>query len=347
MFLNILEDVLNFFRNKIIYISLVLMVLCSIPAICMLIGYNIFPNIIQQPDRTAMVLFSISTAIFTSSLFGAITQSNYFIGLYNKLITKEIKNTMDEKLETFYSDKKFLTGLSLDKQKSIWDSISNTILQNSFPKINDKIKAYVFDTYFPKDNTFYYSDYQTLLHYTVDKKDPKCIHVVEERNYVLIPSRNSKCILHKNSTIMAKTQFADYKIETLEINGETYNNVKDIITDCNVLDPFDDEGQPSIKGYYNIEKTITTEEERITIRCVIKRSFLLTQKTKLLRVSFRKFVQDIRVTIHYSDELSIEFFETGLLDEFKNKGITEGIINKEYKGIVFPGQGFIVSLDLK
>lgn len=362
------------FKNNSILIALVFIVCLATPELLILLGYtDFYPAKVSNPEKLSSVFFTLATAIFTGGLFSAITKSEHFIKIYNELIEEiikkwrtydiennkailidfkaqtisEIENIISQKMESIYENKKFIESLSLDKQTVLWNIISNVILKNSFPKINSKIQAYVFDTYFPKDDSFYYYDYHLTLNYEIIDKDKKIICVEDERYYTLIPAGNTKFLKHKISNVVEAENIIDYRWNYLEIDGQRYeNDTDDISVEIGVEDKFECDGKICCKSYYNLNKRVQKNDE-IKIHAMSTRKYILTEQTNMLRVSFRKFVEDVYVNIRHPEELSVEFSETGLLNEFVNRSSTKGLINKEFKDIVFPGQGFIINLDLK
>lgn len=377
-FLQGIHSVLDWFQEHVIIITLFLASLSALPEIAMLIGLGPFSSYFKYPEKIVSVLFSCSIAMFTGVLFSAVTKSDYFMKIYKDNLKEIIKNwrkddikdkkyildsikkeTIDEvenifskKIEAIYTEKDslFFKNLSTERQVQIWNNVSDAILINGFPKINNKIKDHIFKTYFPKNNTFYYSDYHITLDYRIIDIGKKIISIRDERYYTLIPSEDSRQLNHEICNSVETDQLIKYDWNLININGTCYdigthtidNGILKIGIDNNIVI----DGKNVTRSYYNLNKPVD-KKENIQIHAIITREYKLSHETSILKISFKKFVDNMHVQIKYDTKLNMEFSKTGLLGEFVNRGETSGLINKEFNDIVFPGQGFIISVGLE
>lgn len=222
----------------------------------------------------------------------------------------------------------------IKQQKDIypqWEIISKEMFKNKFPVIH-KVFLKVISDYFPKDEVSFYNDYErnTMIEWL--NKDEGTIKVTDHISFDLIAENTGEFNYpFRNWTNVDSQQQYTNNITQFSVNG------KDIAID---------EGQTTKK-----DKEICQEHNVILKGCTkyeIKYTRIKTYNiNEDYYIGFKSnyIVNKLRVCLEFPDGIDATFICRGTQNEFCDISTNSTKrIEKLYKGIILPRQGYIFSL---
>lgn len=277
---------------------------------------------LDEGDNLRSILLKIGDVLVIGVVIGFISNAAQFLKVYKK----ELQDVVYGK--TFVGNLKDVSD--------IWESISKHMFLYKFPKIHqDFLEA--MKSYFPKDEVSYYNEYE--VHIKIDWHDScaNLIKVTETVHFDLIAESESKIVY-------------PLKTWTHVIEGKTYENR---ITSFTV-------NQMSPKKEFPVSETIDDgnrcEERKIelkghkkyTLDYVREKVYDLTDDHY---IGFRAkyIVKDLRVCLECPENIDAQFICRGTQKDFEDviKASSKNKIEKKYKGIILPRQGYIFALQKK
>lgn len=304
-------------------------IILAAPKIYQLLGFGV----IEENNTFVDALFSISNSILASGVFAAIAKS----ALFREIFIEAIE-------DVFYKEE-HLQKQSQSELKYIWQRLSKVIYNNKFPQISNKIQEYILKTYFPSEHKFYYANFTYMFKIEKHKEYKNYIEVTEEFD-LNANDIEENSVYELSSSVYTKKEeqnLCSCDVEYLSFNGESYLNDFDKTSNAELFDSFYQ--IINNKGKVNFPQGISNCKIKVKIR----RVYSLINLNKIKAVNFERFVDGLRVIIHYpKDEYEIDFSSLGSLGDFTDKGNSEiGFIYKEYNDIIFPNQGFLIYIDKK
>lgn len=341
---SLLNDCKKIIDEYIIIISIFFGIMLYIPKVLVIFGVIVSENglIINLIDLSTL----IGQTILASGIFVAISKTIFFKKIFERVVC-----------DVFYGEN-HLRRQSQEELEGIWHRVSSELYKHKFPGISAKIQDHILKTYFPSKHAYYYKNYRAVLIYKMSNKQGY-VDIVEESHFLLTGMNESEPTNHKyrmcfNSDCegdLENCSFAEVKLNGKQV---LLNNAIVKLDETKKDDVEIKKESPVLEGnYYKLEsgyciyldgKKKTYEFERR-----IKKSYPLITLNKINRTIFSKFVDGLSLTIIYpKDQLDVEFTKVGELGAFTSLcSKEEGIISQEYNEVIFPGQGYIINIDLK
>jgi len=268
-------------------------------------------------------LFKISgTTILASGVFSFMVKYGRFAKIFK-----------DELLEIIYG------STYLEQQKNIfeiWERVSKVLFNNKFPGISDHIIADVKNTYFPTTHVLYYNDFaQTLQIELLDKTTEK-IKVWQHSRFEIFPVQQNEAFdLKGTNTLLFDNAPSEvsFRIVNFKVNGEMVStdhnevlNGQKVVSNYNI--PLS--GHSSYKVELDIEKEYSLKHDNII---GVMRDYL---------------IHNFNLKILLKGDIGIDFYPVGTLNAFvKDRVSTNTYQEYDYKGIIYPRQGYLLFLKIK
>lgn len=212
-----------------------------------------------------------------------------------------------------------------------WETISKEMFKNKFPIIHkDFLK--VISNYFPKKEISYYNDYERNTMIEWEKKEDGIIKVTDNISFDLI-SEDSEEFEYpfKNWTRTTNDKKITNKITVFSVNGKI----------ATILD-----------GEKTTKDNEICQEQKVVLKGATKYEIKYTRiKTYDIKedfyIGFRAsyIVNKLRVCLEYPEGIDAIFTCRGTQEEFDDIPTnSKKRIEKRYKGIILPRQGYIFSL---
>lgn len=212
----------------------------------------------------------------------------------------------------------------------LWETVSKQMFKNKFPTIHKEFLK-VINEYFPKDEVSYYNDYES--HITIEwvSKETGIVHVTDNVSFELIADSE---------------EGFEYPLKTWTKvkNRETYENK---ITELYVNNEI-----PKIEevGEYKENEDIC-HEQKVKLKGSIKYEIrYIREKTYNINedyyIGFRAkyIVNKLRVCLDLPDDIDAIFTCRGTQSDFDDVKNSKRRIEKKYKSIILPRQGYIFAL---
>lgn len=302
------------FKSAIPWISL------GAGGLCLYLGY--FYEL--DDSRFSLLYQGIANILIVGVLVGFITSSAQFFGVFK------------DELEKIIYDSKFLNKRS--DISNIWINVSKALFKSKFPEVSKELLDVIKGQYLPLNDVSYYSDYETRT--TIDwyNKEKRIIEVVTDREFKLIAYCRDKFNFSLSGSINIEgLNDAEYlsTVTDYRVNNKAAKVVKDN-TSCND-NIFSHKVEIELKGEleYNITK-------KITKRYCLDKDYFIAFKAKYIIKNFR-----LQVFNKISNDLELNFIERGVLNEFKNIKKDKDYLEKQYKGLILPKQGYVLIMKEK
>ena len=295
----------------------------SLPWVMLSFGFICFGAGHIIGSETAPRLFSFLTgvgnALLAGGAFGAFVKSVQFAELFQKALHKVV--WADE----FVGNRKDL--------EDVWIKVSDQLNGRKFPHLKYDISRQIVEHYYKQPRSFYYEMAQKDL--VVEKYDPILneVYIISKADLVIRPHPEAASIDYRHSYRRAKGETADQVSFT--INGKPLDEWREYFRSKDI-----DGGEllPYVKllSLPMAEKYEISQEFRLRLQL---------DKSPYIRTTYRTFVQRCTVSAaSLCGEIDILFQDFGTLSSFTDvfRGSTAlcGKIQKEYKPLLLPGQGY-------
>lgn len=263
------------------------------------------------------ILIKLGDVLVIGVILGYLSNASQFLGIFKK------------DLQDIIYGKEFLKTRT-DIQP-LWENVSKEMFKNKFPKIHKDLLDTV-SGYLPKNEVSFYDDYEAHIKIEWQDKERGIISVTDEVEFTLIAE--------------TENEFT-YPLKT-------WTSVKNK-TDCEAqLLSFSVNNNPFEYG----EGVKTVEDGRICTKYEFKLNGYTRYDIKYSRrqiyninddyyIGFRAhyIVNKLRVSLEHPEDISAEFICRGTTKDFIDAATpTRNKIEKKYKGIILPRQGYIFAL---
>lgn len=212
----------------------------------------------------------------------------------------------------------------------LWETVSKEMFKNKFPSIHkDFLKT--INGYFPQNDVSYYNDFETYT--TIEWRDKKkdIIKVTDIVSFDLVAETNNEI------TFPLKTWTKVNDAESFKTNMVFFVvNGKNEKLECD-------------KEY--MEEDVKCEEYSIKLHGANKYSIKYKREKEYdLKTDFmlgfraKYIVNGLRVRIDCPEDISLFFTCRGTQNDFEDLNTKKHSIEKKYKGIILPRQGYICAL---
>lgn len=271
---------------------------------------------IEQSSIWKEILIKIADVLVIGVILGYLSNAAQFLGVFKQDLQDIIYG------KDFIKQRKDITPL--------WETISKQLFQNKFPIIHkDFLK--VINGYFPKDEVSYYNDYES--HITIEwiNQEEGIMRVTDSVSFELIADSNSEFEYPlKTWTKVKEHGTYENRITEIHVNGKVPK-----IEDVKVSRENDDichEQKIKLKGSTKYE--IKYVREKIYN---INDDFYIGFRSKYI-------VNKCRVCLDYPEDIDAIFICRGTQLDFEDVKNTKRRIEKKYRNIILPRQGYIFAL---
>lgn len=271
---------------------------------------------IEQSSIWKEILIKIADVLVIGVILGYLSNAAQFLGVFKQDLQDIIYG------KDFIKQRKDITPL--------WETISKQLFQNKFPIIHkDFLK--VINGYFPKDEVSYYNDYES--HITIEwiNQEEGIMRVTDSVSFELIADSNSEFEYPlKTWTKVKEHGTYENRITEIHVNGKVPK-----IEDGKESRENDDichEQKIKLKGSTKYE--IKYVREKIYN---INDDFYIGFRSKYI-------VNKCRVCLDYPEDIDAIFICRGTQLDFEDVKNTKRRIEKKYRNIILPRQGYIFAL---
>jgi hypothetical protein len=296
--------------------------------LCLVIGYFALPK-----DDVAWRPFLVSTgqAILVGGVFAVILKTFQYVRIFKQEIA-----------DVIYSSE-FLEKLGELRLREIWANVSTSLYNRRFPEISHHINQRILHDYLPVGHTYYYKKYCVTLDVCWGNRNDGIIKLTSFLEAEIIPYLKHElieCPFWFTGLDPDPNNDEEFKILELKVNGK--NTVDQSVKEYGT----DHLGRRTVKETYNLklqgagEYKINRKYSRLLdIRKDPVATFTLIVMCMSNRIIVRNGAAD----------LFINFEQIGTPEKFNDfaPAVADGDIikdlYKEYDGIMFPRQGYLLS----
>jgi hypothetical protein len=292
-----------------------------IPVFALLIGLSLFIygtfgsfESLQWKEFWA----GLGKTLFASGIFALLLKTFQFMGVFKDELSKVVY------------DPKFLAKRR--DLPEIWEGVSKELFKNKFTGISKRLLKDVTEVYFPTDHSTYYDDLEQFISIRyIDEGKVEVSYIV---NLNIICATNEKCTYEYSSTLTFKNDQSEVEmiIKKVEVDNEAKTPIHSVLTNGNqVIDSF--KLHLSGKEKYKIK------------RDEIKKYFLDNDNIMYFRAA--KITNNVKIDIQHPEDLVIDFKKCGTISDFELRKDTTTFKQYRYNGILYPQQGYIITLNKK
>lgn len=267
------------------------------------------------------VLIKIGDVLVIGVVVGFIANAAQFLNIYKTELQKVVFG-------------KEFVGKLKDVTEA-WENISKQMFKNKFPNIHKEFLK-VITSYFPQNEVSYYNEYESHIKIEWDDDNKEIIKVTETVRFELIAESTGKF---------------DYPLKTWTrvLDGKRYENRITSFTVDN-----DSITLPAVKSKTEADSN-KSEEHRIELKG--KKNYEINYTREKVYdladdhyIGFRAkyIVKDLRVNFECPDDIGVQFACRGTQNDFTDVvPAKSNKMEKKYKGIILPRQGYIFALQKK
>lgn len=265
------------------------------------------------------IIIKIADVLVIGVILGYLSNAAQFLGVFKKDLQDIIYG------KDFIKQRKDLDTL--------WETITKQMFKNKFPAIHKDLLE-IINGYLPTEEVSYYNDYST--HITIEWVDfeKNIIRQTDIVDFELISDATNSFTYPLKSWVNAKDSSAfTNRIEDITVNGkEPELGEKKTYKDKGV---FCEEQPVILKDATKYEM----QYKRVRVFCLDDDNY----------IGFRAhyIVNKLRVCLDFPENLEVLFTCRGTTKDFEDVSQTKSCIEKKYKGIILPRQGFLFTLRKK
>jgi hypothetical protein len=293
--------------------------IASIPYIALVLGMVLFIygtfGTFEYPANKEFVS-GFGKTILASGIFALLLKTVQFLGVFKEELSKVIYDPR------FLANRKDLLN--------VWEETSKVLFKNKFPGLSKRLLKDITENYFPSEHNYYY---ENLEHFISIKHNGNSVEVSYNVNLILVSnSLKEKCLYESASVVSFK-----------EARDEIEVNYKYIKVD-------DSEQKPEIKQDVKGKQLIT----RMSITLQGKESYKIDREElrkynldndNILYFRASKLTNNLSVTLEHPSNITVDFKKCGTILDFNNTRNTGHIKQYKYNGILYPEQGYIITLN--
>lgn len=275
---------------------------------------------IDQDSVWKEIAIKIGDILVIGVILGYLSNAAQFLGIFKK------------DLQDIVYGKEFIQQLK--DITPLWENITKQMFKNKFPFIHkDFLK--VINSYLPNQEVSYYNDYEANTTIEWVDRNNGIIRVTDIRAFELIADNDKEFIFPLTTWTAVKdmSQFSQ-EITDLTVNGNSYEPKSNGITndDGQICNKF--EIQLSGSNKYEIKYTRIKQYN-------IKDDYYIGFRAKYI-------VNKLRVCLNYPEGLDAMFICRGTQNDFEDiRSVRDRRIEKKYKGLILPRQGYVFVLQKK
>lgn len=214
--------------------------------------------------------------------------------------------------------------------EQLWEKLSKQMFENKFPVIHSEFLQAIKE-YFPGNEVSYYNNYNTFTKVEWHDRESHFIKVTDTVSFELIAENKNKKVTYPLRTWTKVKEGDLYQERVIEFTVDGTNR--------EIEDPFesDDLGDKCSERKFVLENSDKYEIKYIREKIYnIDTDYYIGFRAKYL-------VNGLSVTLSLPEGIEAMFSSRGTQRNYED-GINPDCISKQYKGIVFPRQGYIFAL---
>lgn len=283
--------------------------------VCYFVGYFVLDS---KDSVWHEIIIKIADVLIIGVVLGYLTNAAQFIGIFKS------------ELQDIIYAKDFLEKRNDIDQ--IWKEISKILFKNKFPTIHNELLDTI-NSYLPKDEASFYNDFEAHTSIVWIDKDKGIIKATDIVSFELIADSTKRFPypLKTWSVLEPDERYPQPNLK-IEINGAVYNNIEEKPIERDNDGNYCKEYVVYLEGSHKYEVKYTREKIYD-----VNKDFYLGLKAKYL-------IKNLRVCLELPEGLAAQFICRGTQEDFVDVNVCENRIEKKYKGIVLPRQGYIFAL---
>lgn len=296
----------------------------SIPYIALILGLSIFCfgtfGNFEKESSWKEFWSGLGKTMLASGIFALLLKTIQFMGVFKEELSKVIY------------DAKFLSNRQ--DLPEVWEKVSKELFKNKFPSISKKLLKDITETYFPTKHFTYYDDLEHFI-------------VINEIGDGMIEQKYTTCLnIHCASIgecFYEYSSIMDFKDTKEDI---TYT-VKKIKVDDVEVSPH------RTQTVDNLQKKLTTKFE-ISLKGKDKYKIEREEHKKyslhydnIVYFSAIKITNNLVLDIQHPSDIEVVLRKCGTINEFELRRNTTTSKQFRYTGIIYPQQGYIITLNKK
>lgn len=279
-----------------------------------IVGYFI----IKDQSICKEIVIKVADVLVIGVILGYLSNASQFLGVFK------------QDLQDIIYGKDFIK-----KRKDIyplWETLSKEMFKNKFPIIHKDFLKLI-SNYFPNDEISYYDDYERNMSITWENREKGIIKVTEEVSFNIIAETADSFLfpIKTWTQVDDKTSYSS-KITEFIVKGRIIELGNESVTRIN----------NEVCQEYKVPLAGSTKYE---IQYTREKVYNINHD---YYIGFRAnyIVNKLRVSLELPDDLDALFTCRGTQDDFENVRNTgkKRRIEKKYKGIILPRQGYLFSL---
>ncbi|WP_259070373.1 hypothetical protein HDF24_11330 [Mucilaginibacter sp. X4EP1] len=251
------------------------------------------------------------------------------------LKSMQIMGIVKEELSKIISDPNYIKNRN--DLEEYWDTVTCVLFENKFPAINNLITKNIKRVYLPTKEIHYYENTLEILDIELIDSTLDIVKIVHKSSFTIIPSSIPYNSVYPYKIEIKGTQSCKptFDLNYIKINDELIKLKDDDISRI-------EDGYNLVVGF-NLE--IKGSHSQYLIEHQITRTFPL-EECSLLSFKNNNIHHNYRTHLFFRN-LKLDFYEAGIIGKFKTVYETSTVIEKEFIGLLYKGQGFILSLEKK
>ena len=306
----------NKFFSKSTFLAALPWIILVLGIVAYVVGYVCY----DEGNTGQKVCYKIGEILIVGVIIGWVSTTAHFLQLFKK------------ELEDIIYGRDFLKNR--DDIKKLWKEVSKQLFKDKFPDIHKDFLD-VMVNYFPQEEISYYNNYDVNLTIAWENKDQKLIKVIDSVKFELVAA--------------SKKRFT-YPLKT-------WTNVKDKKTYSNIITEFTVNGEkPKFKekpdyvdnGNICNERLVELKGNTVYELQYIREKIYNIEDDHYIGFQAKYIVNGLKVSIEYPEDIDVQFVQRGTQHRFEDRPhAARNHIEKWYKGIILPQQGYIFALQQK
>lgn len=297
----------------------------AVPYIVLLLGLFAFSyGTLSDFENVNVKLFwsGIGKTLIASGIFALLLKTIQFMGVFKEELSKVVY------------DAKFLANRK--DLEEVWGNVSKVLFKNKFPKISKEIINDIGHLYFPTDHVLYYDDYKQIIEIEVIDPINQMVKVMQHSTFTVYPkSKGERLVLTTNNSLKYNTNKSEVYFAIKKFNINDKNEMPVISEQCI---------NNQLKTTFSA--TLVGEDSYKFNTCIEKKYSLLTDN--VIGTTKDYIIHDFSLKIHIKGGINIDFYSAGTLNKFNLTGVANDHYREyEYKGIIYPKQGYLMFITKK
>ncbi|RZK48025.1 MAG: hypothetical protein EOO99_11635 [Pedobacter sp.] len=248
------------------------------------------------------------------------------------LKSMQFMGVIKEELSKIISDPEYMQNRN--DLHLYWAQVTRILFKNKFPDINQYITHDIKEMYLPTNLIHYYDECSEILSIKLIDKVEKVIEIEQRTSFTIIPNDNHSTHNHpyKNYIRLGKNaNRCNLNLDYVTVNGRKMNvplvqeKKKGFLSSSFAVDLY---GHLKYKIEFQVTKTYSLSDDNV--------------------IAFRNnYIHHNYRLQFFLKGVTIDFHEAGTLSKFKTIHENESYVEKQFTGLLYKGQGYIVFLDLK